>query len=165
MNHNFVNRVHGAARGLVATVLGTGALGMSKDPEYLKEVLPQAPLYGNVAPGALEAIGNFAAQHQNPTVAFLGLGAISIAVNRGPLLALPGCIRRRMGMAPALSLENLIADGVQSGMRLTIARMPNTTGLEVAGQQNNSIGALGALAAPEPADNAYGGTIQEGHES
>lgn len=80
----------GLVRTMIAVPLGALALGENKDPEYLYDALTDLPVVDNVpvVHGAMESVGSFLASHQNPTVAFLGLSAIAIAVNRGPLLTL-----------------------------------------------------------------------------
>ena len=75
---------HAITRGVVATTLGVAAMGVNKDPDYLMEASDKLPALNETA----RSVGDFLSQHQNPTVAGLGLMAIAVAVNRGPLFGL-----------------------------------------------------------------------------
>lgn len=80
----------GLVRTMIAVPLLALALGENKDPGYLYDAMTDLPVLDNVpvVQGTMESVGSFLANHQNPTVAFLGLSAVAIAVNRGPLLTL-----------------------------------------------------------------------------
>jgi hypothetical protein len=86
---------HGIERTVVSVPLGTLAYGEAKEPGHIAELARQAgdlPVYGET----IERVGSFMSQHHNPTVAFLGLSAAAIAINRGPLFVLPGLAKTKV---------------------------------------------------------------------
>ncbi|MDQ5914072.1 MAG: hypothetical protein QG623_691 [Patescibacteria group bacterium] len=85
---------HGFIRTAVAVPMGTLAYGEAKEPGHIARIAMDV---GDLGPygQVVENTGEFLSQHHNPTVAFFGLSAIAIAVNRGPLFAMPSIIRNR----------------------------------------------------------------------
>lgn len=75
-----------ATRGVAATALGSAALEIHADPEVIRETGERLPELGHWATSPLVEL---AAQYPNATIAATGLMAISLAVNRGPIMHLP----------------------------------------------------------------------------
>jgi len=130
---------HGIIRTAVSGPVGTLAYGEASNPGQIGRLAEEAsglPVYGPT----IEAVGRYLSEHHNPTVAVLGLGAMAVAVNRGPLFTTPQFVQNFLGKRQfkgPIATGNLAQEATYATMRTSAAadvelnkaeeRLPSTT--------------------------------------